>query len=320
MVIDLCANIGANTGKIKCDARRGVPEMLLIGTAAFTEAQYCGDLRTAIMDAVNLPAGAPGKLFPVSGIDNIVDNTEDNTTGTTGRGKVITFREGLPAYTFGSTEIGINLEKQLRKLNRQSIPVFVIDNNNNMWGYLNGAGEFVGYDATFFVDGKPFGDEATVDLEYTNINVNFSSAAQFFDYVAFAKLAFPYTDIEGLLDATLVLKSHVDEVHTYGVVVKNANLCNDIDLVETYGAELADAALFAGATSGTSGTPLAVTTVTHTPGTSDIVVTYNSVAYALIPDGDIIRQPFASPAALAVEGVTGVEVLTLTFVKEPTTT
>jgi len=317
MNIDLCKSIGANTGIVKCDRRRDVPVLFLLGTKEFTEEEYCGDMRAAILAAVALPNGAPGKLYPVRGVENVVDNTAENTTGTTGLGRTITFSEGKPNYQFGLIT-GINTEIALRKFNRSNIPVFVIDRAGQMWGWRKADGSFAGYSAEPFTDGKPFSDGASVDTAYTNFNLAFEDVTEFFDAAAVKVLDFPSSDIQGLLDAELYLISNAGEEHVFGVRYRNAELCNDVDLIEEYGAILADAGNFAGANYGPAATPLTVTAVSQ--GGGGIEVTYDAVTYAAIPEGTLIRQPFAPPATLAEAGLTGTEVQGLNWNKSAPTT
>jgi hypothetical protein len=317
-IISLCGNVGANTGPIACDTSRGVPKVLILGGAEFTPDQYASSeaFKEALLEAVNLPNGDAGKMYPFPEIQNVVNNTEANTTGTTGLGLQLILREGRPAYTFGVL-IGTNLEKQLRKFNRRVVPVMVFDDAGNTWGSLTSTKNFKGTNALIYVSGKPFSDGSSVDTLYTNVSISFTSAADFFDYAAFVNTDFNVNELEGLLDATLYeAVENTANAYKIGVVYENAQLGGNINLYDKYGADLAVAALWK-AYSGTAlATPLTITSVAVDAALKAYTVTLDSTAYSALGSLAKIKLQLDTPAALQAGDVTGIESVPLILTKD----
>lgn len=308
-IISLCGNVGTNTGPIACDIKRGVPKVIMLGGASFDDNDYSSNtaFQAALLSAINLATGDPGKLFPFPEIQNVTNNTEANTTGTTGLGFQLILREGKPAYTFGVI-VGSNLEKRLRAFNNQIVPVFVFDNNGNVWGKLDADGNFVGTQALIFVAGKPYSDGNSVDTEYTNVSVSFLSATEFHDDAAFVNTTFNISNLEGLLDATLYeLGPNNDNVHKIGVKVINTQLGADVNLYDKYSTELATASLWEAHHGTTFSTPITITSVAGDAGNKVFTFTYDSTMYNGLADGVIIRTRLKPPPVLLAAGVRGIE-------------
>lgn len=308
-ILSLCGSVGANTGPIACDTRRGVPKVLMLGGASYDSTDYATQaaFQAALLASINLATGDSGKIFPFPEIQNVANNTEANTTGATGLGFQFILREGKPAYTFGVI-VGSNLEKQLRAFNNSIVPVFVFDSNGNVWGKLDADGNFVGTQALIFVAGKPFSDGNSVDTEYTNVSVSFLSASEFFDDAAFVKTTFNITNLEGLLDATLYeFGANVDNVHKIGAKVVNTQLGADQNLFTKYATELASSSLWEAHTGANFSTSLALTSVAADNTNKVWTVTFDSTAYLALTDGDDIRVRLKDPATLLAAGVRGIE-------------
>lgn len=307
--LSLCGTLGANTGPISCDKRRGVPVVPMIGGKAFTPAEYADSttFQAALIATINLPNGDPDKIYPFPQIQNVTDNTEENTTGTTGLGFQMILREGKPIYTFGVL-VGSALEKQLRKFNNQIVPVWIFDNAADVCGTQNSEGNFVGTDALIFTEGKPYSDGNSIDTEYTNVTVSFLSAIDFFDNFAFVKTSFNTTALEGLLDATLYQAAvPAANVFKIGAKVKTAQLGGDINLYDKYADELAVAALWKAATGVGFPTAQTITSVAKDDALKCWTVTYDSVTFNALPANAQIQQKWDTPAVLLAAGVRGLE-------------
>lgn len=295
-LINFCGSVGANTGVIDCDTKRGNPKVLLIGGASFDSSDFATSaaFKTALLAAVALATGDSGKVYPFPEITGAAANTEANKEGTTGYGVKRTLAEGRPAYTF-DIEPGTNTEKQLRKFNKAIVPVFILDDNGNVWGKLDADGNFVGVKAELFVSGTPFGDGNAINN--SKVAVNFQSAADFYDFAAFVNTDFNSSDLEGLLDATLsTLVAPTGNAHKIGAKVVNASLGNDVNMYDYYADELAATSAWTGETA--AGATVAPTTVVKDTALKGWTVTFG-VAVALIN--------LASPSVLAGLDVTGIE-------------
>jgi hypothetical protein len=317
-IISLCGNVGANTGPIACDISRGVPKVPILGGAEFTPSQYATSeaFKEALLEAVSLANGDAGKMYPFPEIQNVVNNTEANTTGTTGLGLQLILREGRPAYTFGVL-IGSNLEKQLRKFNNQVVPVMMFDANGNVWGSLTAAKNFKGANALIYVSGKPFSDGSSVDTLYTLVTMSFTSAAEFFDYAAFVNTDFNVNELEGLLDATLsTAADNTANAHKIKVAYQNSQLGGDLNLYDKYSAALADEALWEAFTGAALATPLVITSVAADPTLKAFTVTFDSTAYTALGALAKIKLQLVTPTDLKAADVVGIESVPLIITKD----
>lgn len=181
MSLNLCGGIGANTGPIACDTKRGRVVTIAIGGTLFDvdDVASPASFKSAFKAATRLATGDAGKLYGLPENVGIANKTAANKEGTLGTyGPPVTLVEGKPAYEF-QLSIGVTLEKALRAFNGKQVPVFLFDDQKNMWGCLDGNGNFVGYDAILFCTPKPFEDGATPGV--TIFAVSLISASQYGD-------------------------------------------------------------------------------------------------------------------------------------------
>lgn len=316
-IFSLCGNVGANTGPILCDISRGVPKVLILGGAEFTPSEYATSeaFKEALLERINLANGDTEKMYPFPEIQNVVNNTEANTTGTTGLGLQLILREGRPAYTFGVL-VGTNLEKQLRKFNRQIVPVMVFDDGGNTWGGLTAVKNFKGSNALIYVSAKPYSDGSSVDTLYTNVSVSFTSL-DMVDNAAFANTDFNVNELEGLLDATLIENTpNTTNVYHIKPVYQNAQLGGDLPLADKYGADLAVVGLWKAYTGATLSTPLTITSVALNAAAKDYTVTFDSTAYTALAALAKIKLQLDTPANLKAADVVGIESVPLILTKD----
>lgn len=312
-VISLCGTVGANTGIIKCDTARGKPLVMVIGGATFGPSDYATSaaFKAAFQAATMQATGSSTKLYPFPAFEGAASSTEANRTATTGYGTTYILGEGRPAYTF-DVFTGTNTEKNLRKFNKATVPVYIFDDGGNVWGKVDASGNFAGVNAQIFVTGSGFNDGSA--LSPTRVSVNFTSASDFFDYAAYVNTDFNVSDLEGLLDATLTEIAHTTNAYTIGVVVKNASLGNDVNLYSTYDDALASAALWY-AQNAATGATIAITTVVKNDTVSGWVVTLDATAYGALASGAKIKIGLVAPTLLSAADVAGIEGVAIVVTK-----
>jgi hypothetical protein len=85
-VINLCGSVGANSGQIACDIKRGSAKMLIIGGYAFSAADFAtaAAFEAAMIAKTKLATGDSEKLYPFPEILGATYNTEADKEGTTG--------------------------------------------------------------------------------------------------------------------------------------------------------------------------------------------------------------------------------------------
>jgi hypothetical protein len=295
-VINLCGYVGANSGQIACDTKRGVAKMLIIGGYEFTEADFAtpAAFEAALIAQTKLETGNSEKLYPFPEIQGATDNTEADKEGATGYGTKRKLSEGRPAYTF-DIETGTVTEKKLRRFNKAVVPVFILDDNGNVWGRLNADGKFVGVDAEIFVSGTRYSDGNNINM--AKVSVNFQSASDFYDDAAYVETSLSPSDVEGLLDATLeTLAAPTGNAHKIGVKIVNASLGQDVNLYDQYSTDLADTALWTGTKA--DGTVLVPTSVVVDAALEGWTVTFAAA---------VVSINLEDPATLDANDVTGIE-------------
>lgn len=315
-VISLCGSVGKNTGKMKCDTRRGVPRVAIIGGGTYDASQYATSIafKQALLDSINLATGDGEKMYPFPEVQNVANNTEANTTAATGLGFQFVLREGKPGYTFGVL-IGSNLEKSLRAFNGEIVPVMIFDNKGNVWGKLDSEDNFVGVDALIFTTGKPYSDGNSVDAEYTLVSISFTSAQDFFDFAAYVPTDFNVSNLDGLLDVNLTYLSNSTNAYKIQGIIPNTDLSNQQYIEKKYGTELASSTLWEAFTGVTFATPLTLTGVTDDTANKAHTVTFDSTLYAALASGAKILLRLKSPTVLKAADVVGIEGVSVILTK-----
>lgn len=309
MSFSICGSIDTNTGSINCDIRRAVARIPILGGKAFSSSEYADSdsFHTALSAAVKLAKGSASKLFPFPEIQGVTNQQEANAEGTLGLGLKFIMREGKPGYAFDIV-VGSALEKKLRKFNKQTVPVFIADDADNVWGKLDSNSNFVGLEALVFVTGKPFSDGASVENERSQVIIQFKSAKDFFDNSAFMPIDFDLNSVTGLLDVNFREPSaHVSNAHKVIAEIETGKLTEKINVYDTYADEFEDEALWTAFTGAGYTTALTITSVAKDTVNEGWTVTFDNTAYTALSAGAKIKLNFAAPSVLDAADVTGIE-------------
>jgi hypothetical protein len=134
-----------NTGFFDCDEARKIPKKLIIGGYEFTDAELADEdtFKAALIAATKLPYTDETKLFAIHKLEDPQDKTEAPKTGKVGEGPLQYLVEGKPTFEY-SVEIGQDLFKRLRKLNKRAVPIFTYDDAKKLWGSEKESGDFGG--------------------------------------------------------------------------------------------------------------------------------------------------------------------------------
>lgn len=316
MSLNLCGLIGANTGPVSCDVTRGVPKFAFVGGKVFQPSDYATGtaFQTALKASAKLPNGNTSKLFPFPEFQGNADKTDANKEGTLGYGFKQVLLEGRPAYEF-DVLIGQTQFQKLRKFNRTIAPVFISDDANNMWGVYKTDGTFVGNDAYIFVTGNTFGDGSKNIV--AKITFSFVSVSDFHDSSAYFPLNFNPSEVKGLLDVVLS-EATANSTNVYHIAanVLTAKLGTKINAASTFGADLADDALWT-LVKDADGTSVTITSVALATAGTYYDFTIDSTAYTGLSSGAKLRVGLASPATLDAANVTGVEAPDYLIITKP---
>lgn len=306
MALNLCGNTGANTGGILCDKRPGIPKKPFLGAKAFSSSEYIDvdSFKAALLAACKLPTGNSSKLFPLPEIQAVEDKTEANKEGTLAFGFKETLLEGIPAFDF-SFVCGTAQFQKLRKFNGSTIPVFIADNQNLVWGKKSGE-NFVGFDASVFFTGNKLGNAA--DVVVVKGTINLQSAADYYDYGAYVPFDFNINEAKGLLDVVFSEPAaHSTNVYKIKAEIETAQMGKKLNLYDDYSTTLATETLWEAFTGTNYATALTITSVAGDPTNKGFTVTFDSTAYAALTSGAKIKFNLKSPATLDAANVVGVE-------------
>jgi hypothetical protein len=308
MSFSLCGNVGANTGVIKCDRRRGIPKKIIVGSKEFDSSDYASSsaFDAALLASFKLATGDPDKLYPFPEITGVTDKADANKEGNLGAfGPKVILIEGKPAYEF-DVIAGTSLEKFLRRFNGQQVPAFISDDANAFWGQLDSDAKFKGYNALVFVSPHKFGDGANGMT--TKVALSFVSAGEVYDSAAFMEIGLSIADMQGLLDVTLAeYAAHASNVHKIKGFVPTASPGISLNLADSFTTELAVGGLWTAFTGTTFATALTITSVAYNSGNKGWDITFDSTAYTALSTGAKIKINFADPATLDAADVIGIE-------------
>lgn len=305
--VSLCSQTGANTGGIDCDVTRGIPQVIIAGSKVFASADYVDSdtFEAAFTAAINQAAGSASKLFPFPVIQGNTSKTEAAKYATLGYGTQIKLLRSKPGYEF-DVLAGSSLEKKLIAFDGKQVPLFILDDQSNVWGVQDADGNFSG--ATFMVGVEPreFGDSQ--NAKTTKITISLLDSRDFIEYAAFMNTSFAASDLKGLNDVKLVEPAaHASNVHYIKTYVPTTQLGNGLDITSDIGTALAAAAWTAFTGTGYV-TPLTITSKTYDSTNKRIVFTFDSTTYTALSAGAKIKLVPSDVPTLNAANVTGIEI------------
>lgn len=286
------------------------PNKLGIGGATFDEGDAVDNdtFYAALIAATKLDTGNDDKLFFINNILDPNDITEADKKGAVGEGVPQVLVEGRPAFTY-RVEIGHDLYKRLRVLNKQRVPVFTYDDAQNLWGCKDAEGNFAGCEAIFFISENR--QQTSTAPVSALITIAYTSAKVYNDEAFYVPVELGELEPAGLLDGELREVSYVSNVYKIAFEAPTARYGKVINLAEKYNAELV-AGLFNARTGATYGTTLAITSVSYDSTLKCLTVTFDSTAYTALASGAKIKlylDDVATLEAANIPGIEGVEVI-----------
>jgi hypothetical protein len=308
MSVSLCSQTGANTGSIDCDVTRGIPQVIIAGSKSFASSDYVDSdtFEAAFVAAVKQAAGTASKLFPFPVIQGNTSKTEAAKYQTLGYGTQIKLLRSKPGYEF-DVLAGSSLEKKLIAFDGKQVPLFILDDQSNVWGVQDANGAFTG--ATYMVGIEPreFGDAQ--NAKTTKITISLVDSRDFIEYAAFMNTSFAASDLKGLNDVKLVeAAAHASNVHYIKTYVSTTQLGNGLDITDDVGTALASGALWSAKTGTNYTTALAITSVTYDATNKRLVFTFDTTAYTALSAGAKIKLIPAGVPALDAANVTYLEI------------
>ncbi len=303
----ICGLVGGNTGSIDCDVTRGNPTQLIFGSAAFAAASYVDSatLKAAFLTKIKQAGTATDKLFPLPVIQGVSDKTEAAKYGSLGYGLQVKLLRSKPGYEF-DVIAGSSLEKQLIKWDGKVVPVFIFDDQDNIWGVLDENSKFQGAEYLVGVEPRGFGDAQ--NPKTTKITISVVDSKDFTENSKFASVSFSTNDLAGLVDVELYeTTTHSSNVYKIGARIKTDNLISTINVHDTYATELASSSVWEAFTGATYGTSLAITSVANDTTNGGWTVTFDNTAYGALSSGAKIKFKMKDPATLDAASVIGIE-------------
>jgi hypothetical protein len=308
MAISLCSQTGANTGGIDCDVVRGIPQVIIAGSASFSSSDYVDSdtFEAAFTTKIKQATGTAAKLFPFPVIQGNTDKTEAPKYATLGYGTQIKLLRSKQGYEF-DVLAGSSLEKKLIAFDGKQVPLFILDDQSNVWGVQDADGNFSGATYMVGVEPRPFGDSQ--NAKTTKITISIIDSRDFIEYAAFMNTSFAATDLKGLNDVNLVEPTaHASNVHYIKTYVPTTQLGSGLDITPDYGTALANASLWSAKTGAGYTTSLSITSVSYDSANDRLVFTFDSTAYTALSAGATIKLIPAAVPVLDAADVTGIEV------------
>lgn len=302
----ICSQVAANTGLIDCDTPRGVPQSLIVGSKSFSPSDYAttASFKAAFIAAIKQSNTASSKLFPLPIIQGTTDKTDAAKEGTLGYGLKIQLLRSKPGYEF-DVLVGSSLEKKLMKFNNKTIPVFVFDDSDNIWGVTDSAGNFSGANYLVTVEPRGYGDAQ--NPKTTKISISIIDAKDFVENSQFASTDFATTDLVGLLDGNLSVISSAANVWHFAIKIKTDEIKSALNVHDTYATGLASASMWRAFTGANFSTALTITSVTDDTANGGWIVTFDSTAFTALASTTQIKVNLADVPTLDAAGITGIE-------------
>jgi hypothetical protein len=302
-----------NTGAFDCDEARKIPLKLALGGAVFVDADFADDdtFKAAVIAKSKLAHTDEEKLFFIHNILDPQDKTDAPKTGKVGEGPLTYLVEGKPTFEY-SVEIGQDLFKRLRKLNKRKINVFTLDDAGKFWGAENTAGDFIGAKALFFIYGNT--QQTPSSPVKATIAISYISEKQYHDEAFYAEIELGSEEPEGLVDVDITKVSQSSNVFKLDLKAPTAKKGGFINYAKKYSTQLV-VGLFFAKTGATFGTSLALTSVAYDSTLECMTVTTDSTAYGLLASGAKIKFGLVIPPTLDAADVTGIEGVDLIVAK-----
>lgn len=315
MSISICGFLDLNTGEISCDSTKGRPEVLIFGDATQAEADYA-DVETSdafILSKTKKARGSSDKLFPLPVIQGTTEKTEAAKYGTLGYGLQIKILRSKPGYEFDMIP-GTTAEKQIIKLDGQTIPMRIVDHKRNTWGSTNSAGDVNGI--RVLVGVEPAGFEDGQNAKTTKVTVSFIDGADGCENLFGIPTDLLNTDLKGLNDVVLSEKSsHTSNVYHIKGLIKTSVAFKEVNIAEKFGSALADDALWTAKTGTGYATSVTLTSVTVNSAGDGYEVTIDTTEFAALSSGAKIKINLAAPSVLDAADVTDIEGIPLIVTK-----
>jgi hypothetical protein len=303
-MIDICANIGDNTGKGTCPVRMKYPKYALPGGATFTDAQLAtpAAFKVALRAAMLLPNGTAGKVVVFPKANQQTDNTGAASPATLADGYSEVLVEKLPSYTLDAvTDYCTTVA--MHAYNGYLGGVFIVDGDNVLW-YVKATTNRGFTIGNLHTPVPRFGTISAIQTVQTQLT--FGSVDEFLSAGAL-KLDFDVATLVNQVTVLVVEKAaQAANVFTLGIQAK----CAGTDLTPAYVAALTNVARWVVTINGT-----VITITSVTASGNSLVITSDSTAYGAAASGAIIAINLASPVVLAAAGVTGIEGVAISYIK-----
>jgi len=296
-----CANGNGNTGVSDCaldiKALAGgflVPSNFEIPLASLATVELA---LTYLQDAAQANVSAE-RIFPLPGVFNFTDNTEDATyqTGSTG---VQTFvRDGKYDWTIQFTQGGYCLLQEIQKFNSSGMKMLFFDEAGVLFGTRGKNGGLAGIPLNVF-RAMPWKANDGSNVAQYMYRVNFN--AGYVNYGALTFVPFVFGDIAGINGLLNVALSQLAP-RVAGVMQVGANIsCGGTDLYDLYATELSAAAAWVVTKNGKSVT---ITSVVVNDNLKGWTITLDATDPDYGATGDVIVN-LTGPGNLDALGVTG---------------
>lgn len=316
MALQLCGQVGANTGGIPCAVSPGKINSIAIWGGEMTPGEQLtlATRKAALLADSKLSKTLSDKLFLLPLMLGKENKKESNQEQTLSNGLKFITREGVPGWRF-SFKTSMAQMVNLRKFNNAIVSIIMQDDKKRVWGSKDSDNNLIGRQATLFFEGLDhIGDDGVEGLGY--VNVVFIDAIENYDDACFVEVDFNFqTTLKSLIDVTLYEKATATaNVLHVSAKVDVANLPTPLDIYEEYKTTLFNTAAVWAALNVQTNAAVSVTSIAqNAAGYGDL--TLNSAAITALSTGDKVFVYTVLPTALDAAGVVGIETVGFYYTK-----
>ncbi|MDR1594297.1 MAG: hypothetical protein LBS43_07435 [Prevotellaceae bacterium] len=266
--ITFCGTSGGNVGLPRCDVKMNTPIAVIFAPRDAKISKSDADDLIALIKAKSKDDSSLLRWYPVVGIEQITDSSEEPVTGNlAATGYTEKLRDGATIYLF-EYPARLCKAKALKQFDQWDGGVCVISNDKKLWGRVTADGSLAPYlPSSVAVYGGGFNDGQNVIT--SKLQINFGQQGQFIEESGFFGFE-EDDDISGLTGLqNLVIAA--TGTNKFSVTTK----CDRVNLFDLYADELADVDLWK-VTKASDGSAVTVSAATKNATTKDFTVTFTA--------------------------------------------
>jgi hypothetical protein len=289
-----CKNVGGNTGVGTCDLNSQRIDGFIFVPKNAAIPKSTADVVTFLVSKIKLDSKGQ-RYFPLFGVQQATNNSEEAQTGTLGYGYSVKQRNGN-AIAQWDFPFSFCKAKSIIQFDGWNQGIYLVSSEGNIIGKnsLDKKSIVPFLPQQFDVVAADMFNTGSTDVQLISVSVNFGDKLKLIEQAQFIKSEdFDADQLQGLVDVELNIEAQAAGYVDVSVITK----CGDVNLFDSYQTELALAAVWTAINKAT-GASVTPTSVVAQAATKSFRVTLPAASYVL---------SLAAVSVLATNGIDGYE-------------